>query len=149
MTGLHLDVQLRVAGGGVVRDRRVAHVVEHTKRFGGPRLDRRPQVGSRQLGRVKWGAQLAVAEDKVGVGLITGFLPLLVEHGDDCGAELERPKRFSALGRLEDAANECLADGDSAFKQLYVAPAQREQFAATGTDEGSVGVGAWQGQVGP
>jgi hypothetical protein len=62
VAGLELHVGLGVAGGRLVRERRVAEVVPGPERLLDPGAGkRRPHVGPRQLARVEGGAERRVA----------------------------------------------------------------------------------------
>ena len=128
---LQLDVRLRVAGGGLVGQRRVPEIVPGSERLGdaGP-LQRGPHALAADLRRIERRAEKRVPEDKRVVALIAALPPLLSQDVRRTRTELDRPTRRSALRRLEPSADERLADGEPSLEQLDVAPPEREQLAA-------------------
>src|SRR6266511_4304045 len=123
VAGARLDVDLRVARRGGVRERRVAQVVEGAEGLldSGPG-ERRLEVALREAAGFDRRPLRRVGEDEIVVGTVGGSAPLLLEDGERARPELEDAARCLALRRRESAADIRLANLDLRFEQVDCAP---------------------------
>src|SRR5829696_7348283 len=120
---LQLHIDSRIAGGGLVCERRVSEVVPGPKRPNDSRtLERRPEVNPGQLRGVERRADLRMSEDEILLRSVGGRRRLLLQGLECSRSELDRSPRSTALRRLEPVADERLPDCDQPLEELHVPP---------------------------